>query len=947
MKMVQRMVDELRYILKQKCNIDLPSEIVSLDQVREILPRLFFDAFLQNICVHLGHSKVGYWCERLPDEQLVIHYGSSLRYLGSTPQCVIYEKTHKTSQHFMLQALPVHEEWIQDTIRKGQLKCHPAESSLFKYHQVHTLSFDKIGPSLSLKLAHKFSSRGKLVPEFCHFEIPPVFEQFKHHGIFQVYCQECYHDQVRKIVNDFIQTTKNELKVESCKYGILNDSDDVKIIVGVGGSIQHLLMPGDFQAISVRGLRDKFISDAKAELQSYGECAVHIKQEPYEHVLVEYQNSADASKALNHQFQSFSDPIVVVQQYSGQKRFNFYIKVEWNRRHRLDHAFIEFKNPHLFPHSNCIRDQQSELSFQFQHEKSSIKVTGIWPDTTEKYIKSRLIACVPQIERAEFKLKMLYEKVFKESDINYTLVKRHLLKRLAQHSLQSKCYVKFIRPNPKTIKYKAFVYCDDLTTLNAAVIGLQDVEKDWNRYIYRCNMIFSSVLYAPQVFPMIKNCIQELFSTLQKLVEISYRKNKWGNRFFIISSCNNDTFMEVKKMLSSAIEPDYISFSGDKENMYISTVHFMDRAKVIQEKTHTYIKIDTSVNNKSIFIYGTRKQREAAKREIQMHVQTVMQEGTHCFEINLKEYKPGLMKDLVMKYGTDLVGVSDSIEDIKATRLDPRRQILTLFTTEAVCHSFREVLSEFNPKDLIQQATVHDTMKENLIDERCCVCFKLHNSERQRTSFRLEYCGHVYCKECIELQLHSTSVTFPIVCAAENCREQLVWKDFKNLFHDKKERLREIISASLKSYVAANKTMTHNCITPGCEMIYLNSESSLKFVCGHCNAEVCTHCHTAWYVCACVCRVPHSAHSIQKPRSSAIRAPANENKEHPKRVSSIRVSTEDHNQLRVRARSQAPKDKGFKAENFEAVVNNESHEAYILLFIHHNNSYLLRTHLTV
>ena len=854
MRMVQQIVDELRFILKQKCNIDMSSEIISLDNASEILPRLFFDAFLENICVHLGHSKVGYWCEQLPTEQLAIHNGSSLYYLSSIPQCVIYEKTQKTSRHFLLQALPVHEEWIQDAISKGQLQCHPAESSLFKIYQLHCLSFDKIGPSLSSKLAQKFpGSRRKSVPEFSYFNIQPVFEHSRQHGTLAVYCQEIYHNQVQGSVSNFIESTKKELKEESHEYGILSDNDDVRIIIGAGGSIQRLLMPGDFQKIIVRGLNDKSIPAATEELKAYGECSVERKPTC---IVVKYQDSADALKALNHQF---ANPSIVIQQYKNQKKHQFCMKVEWSRRARRDHAFINFRDSNFFDRyfspsfsqyrKGLIRDTMSELQFQAKNATHSIKVNGIRSDTTKEFIISRLLHLVPQAEETVFNqyafIRFLHDAPFEESEDNLARQRNSFRASLAQYATQNKYYVNFIRPKDKeAVIYRAFVYCDDADTYIKAVKGLQEEGSK-----YMCELtLSSSVRYIPRMFSVIEASIQELcedYSRSQMPVKIEYgRKDKWGNRLIEVSSSYISAFIEAKECLSRIVEPDVITVTKHEESIYLSTVHFMESVKKIQEKTTTYIKIDSSGSN-SVTIYGTKKQRDVAKKEIEKDIKTLMQDGTHCYEIDLKRFRPGLMKELIFKYGANVVEISLTTKDIKAARLDPRKQILTLFTTEAAYRSFFEDLNKFNPncEGVSRQATIHDATKENPVSE-CCVCFEAHDYERQIATFRLEYCGHVYCKECIKLQLQSTSVTFPITCAAEECEQELVWKDFENIGV---KCLRDIIPASLKAYVAMNTATVHNCITPDCEMVYLYSESGQRFVCGQCGANICTHCHTTWH----------------------------------------------------------------------------------------------------
>ena len=74
-----------------------------------------------------------------------------------------------------------------------------------------------------------------------------------------------------------------------------------------------------------------------------------------------------------------------------------------------------------------------------------------------------------------------------------------------------------------------------------------------------------------------------------------------------------------------------------------------------------------------------------------------------------------------------------------------------------------------------------------------------------------------------------------------------MWRDFENLFKDKVKELRDITSASLKSYITRNPDKVHNCSTPECEMVYVTSSEGKRFVCRQCGANICTQCHTTWH----------------------------------------------------------------------------------------------------
>ena len=863
MRMVQHVIDELRFVLRQKRIFTIPDKIISLDEADKILPKLFFDAFLRNICVHLGHVNIGYWSEKLPTEQLVIHYGSSLHHLSSLPQYVVYETTQKTSQHFLLQALPVREEWIQEAVDLGRLPCHPTDNSLFQFYQVVPLCFTNLGPSLSSKLQYKLPQyRRALVPEFSDFDVQPVFEHSKDLGTLTVFSQQSNHERVNQSISLDIQSFHEELKCETHECGIISDNDNVKIILGRGGCIQSILMPGDFHTIVVRGITDGLVPSIELELGMYGKSTNRINRNPRGmQLFCKFEEPADAVKALSHQFTSFSDSKVRIQSYK-ENRNQLRLEVEWWRRPRRNFAYVNFDDEHFFEfeirrqffrtsrYTKC--DFVTGLKFQPHKTSPSLRISEIRPRTTDEEVESRLLACVPSVEETEYQIHFMYEKEFPETDELFAKRREYLdesLARCVPPVPREKYYVDFFRPQPRNVKYKAFLYFDDSVSCLRMLHHMQDKE------VAYCSVkisLSSKVRYQKRIFAVISPSVEEIsfrYSKAPKPVSIKCDdKDRWGNTFVSITASDIDAFTKAKEALAKAVEPDIVHFSDCERSQYASTTNFQKTITEIQTHTSTYIKINaSSLSTSSIVIYGTQEQRDVAKQDVESHMETIMKKGIKCFEVNLKEHSPGLMKHLITEYGCDMAGLPDTASGITESRLNPRRQILTLFATDDGYQEFIRDLDRFNPIDVAQQAQATDKVEAGVSSE-CCVCFESHSSKRRKTFFyRLELCGHVYCKECIQQQLESTSIEFPVTCAADQCDEQLVWRDFDNLFKDEVKMLRDITSASLKSYIAKNSNLVHNCITPDCEMMYVSSSEGKRFVCIKCGANICTKCHTTWH----------------------------------------------------------------------------------------------------
>lgn len=845
MRMVEQLVFELCLILKQKCGIQLSSSILSLDKADHILPQIFFNAFMQSLCVHLGHDGIGYWCENLPKEQLVLHYGSSLRYLSSNPRYIVFEKTQKTSQHFLLQVLPVNEKWIKDAVDSGKIPCHPAESPLFQFYRVSSLCFTNIGQTVFVRLREKYHpDRRNAVPEFAGFDVQPLFEYSRERGELHAYSQQCFHNQIQQSLNHFVDGVKKKLKDESHEDGIVGSNDDVRIVMGEGGSVQHVLMPDEFRAIVVRGLSEHFQSVASDELKKYGECSInaHISQDRTVQLFVKFQKPADADRALTHTFEGFDGPNVVIHRQQEKNRNLFCLKVDWYRRPRKDFALIKFTDSeyeeiHARFRQSCsryVKDPSTSLMFQYLPTTRSVKICEIALHMDEDFVKSRFLSHWPSL--TEVNVFFMYKPA--EIPEPYLVQRQALDDTLSCYVPRTSYYLDFRYPRPKSVLYKAFVHFDDSASCLLAQQQLSIYR------IYNAEMsLSSSVRYSPQVFSVIKSSIKDIASAATPGL-ITFKNDKWGNVFIKISANNMDAFTEAREAIKAAVEPSILTFvGGSKYNTYTSTACFLNAVKEIQNKTCTYMKLCSSnMYDNTLEIFGSLEKREEAKRSVKAHLDGLLTDKIKVFEIKLKEHKPGIMKYLVIQYGPNVGKLVEEFEGITAARLDTRKHILTIFCADVVYTSFLESLDSYKGGSMTQQALAQGI---DYVTIDCCVCFESHHSEKN--FYRLECCGHVYCKDCIELQLASTTIDFPVTCASDNCGEKFVWKDFDNLFKRKVAKLQDIKSAALKHFVTSNSKVYHHCITPDCDMVYLISASGMRFVCGQCGANICTHCHKIWH----------------------------------------------------------------------------------------------------
>ncbi|ESN99805.1 hypothetical protein HELRODRAFT_113569 [Helobdella robusta] len=117
-----------------------------------------------------------------------------------------------------------------------------------------------------------------------------------------------------------------------------------------------------------------------------------------------------------------------------------------------------------------------------------------------------------------------------------------------------------------------------------------------------------------------------------------------------------------------------------------------------------------------------------------------------------------------------------------------------------------------------------------------------------------EYCGHVYCKDCITSLIKNSSqeANFPIRCIQENCNAELVIKDFQNLITNEDD-FQAIVEASFKHFQSQNSDKYFCCPSPDCPTIIRKvqeptSALELKeFICGVCQHSVCMSCGNIYH----------------------------------------------------------------------------------------------------
>ena len=197
MRLVEEVVKELRVICEKQFKIMLHARIPDLKLAEEKLPRLYFEVFMRNISVFLGHERVGYMTKDLAGEAVVIFPGSALASLNEFPRFLVFEKTMKTSQHFLLQVTPVKEEWVEEAVAAKQLSVHPNDT--FKQYFVSPVRVPCIGREVVRLVKGKWQQLERDLSHACN-GMPRTSIIQEDRAAVCLYTQAQYHQTVKTML---------------------------------------------------------------------------------------------------------------------------------------------------------------------------------------------------------------------------------------------------------------------------------------------------------------------------------------------------------------------------------------------------------------------------------------------------------------------------------------------------------------------------------------------------------------------------------------------------------------------------------------------------------------------------------------------------------------------------------------------------------------------------
>ena len=892
MRIAEETVKELGHILKKKLNISLNLNLQSLEAAEWYIGKLYFDAFIHNLAVYLGHHRAGYMTTALPNStsSFLIFPGSSLNHLGTTPKYVLYERTLKTSRQFLTQVMSVKQEWIDEAVETGRLPEDPAvtfaDYMFLPFHASHT------GPQTLKEIVLKQKQLVEVSTGLC--AVSPVFDfspEPKKWGVVRVIAQRRDHNNVQLVVGSAVQEIQEKLKEQTNEFGLTKERDWTRAVIGAGGTVREMIMPYQFRSVIAVCSNEISEDEVKTCLENYGKVKSTkvIRRNVDEFRLsVTYSMASEAKQAIKE----FESPGVHLYPHKGQQ---FTLRLEWQRRERGPFAFLSFDSPQhceaafislrfgvrchgypikvlpdkyhkrdkLFLTGNilCSCDEQllketigsytsTNFSLKMGHKKYTDDYPCLRPEV-KKATKTQAAEYCSEDEDGE------YSSEEEEDDVSSSTedveafkqsMEDHIKSIIRKYSELGTFHVNLVTPREVDINFRAYVTFDDPD--EGYKVMYSDLNKEYihDKHLHVSPSLKCMLTFKQEIYILIRDEIEKARKDLLRChsTNLVYTKvippDKKVPNFTRISLRAFDVkvFSMAQKKLYDASQPCTLHCNTTELQEYILCQDCHKHLETTKETTSTYICRDP--RTMMIKIYGDNKNKEIARAVIEERAKQLFSDGACVTELSLRgdDRPQGLMKYLVTRYGYDLSGMME-FEGVRRITLNPHFQQISVLATKTGLDAVMRCIEETS----LSSQVVHSKTNGEY-DFECSACFT--SIDETKEMVRLESCGHGFHVECLEIQLKPDTLTLPVQCAKEDCSKNFVLKDFENLQKRLKIfRMPVLVSAAVQRFLEKNSDTYKNCPTPDCKMIYIQTEISKEFICSSCSVSTCSKCHEQYH----------------------------------------------------------------------------------------------------
>ncbi|XP_071038173.1 uncharacterized protein [Parasteatoda tepidariorum] len=839
----RKTVKEILFTLRQDLGIKVSSQYNNLS-FKNNFETILFSSFIENLCIYSGHASFGYRSPNI-NESLFIHPSSSLKYLRTVPpKFLVYTVFMETSKNYILDVTPLKEETVNEAFLKGN---YTVEN--LKQLQIPPITLGPFGEKI---LSHCILGEGGSVINNIEYLLKKLTEIrnlridiCRDKGLIIVHVVEKFH----QIVSNFIQDIVNEEREK-----MVQETDVIKMDEGfyyyclsTGGLIHDIVMPGEFREITIEPIDQRSISELESILRQFGPIqTLEKKNLKYKHSInVTYLTVSDAQnalKCLNKKNVKGVRVQNIVPKVNKSSKPLYKLKFKWPRLLAKGTGSIFFSSAEdrvlvsgklstksLYVDSNHINVTPSQNDL-------CLNLKNIPQSANERLLQEKISEALPDFLRELVKGVEIYRRdslAVSENDI--VKIKEQLHQSLSRFTPPNKVAVNVVYPTSTSKNYEAFAYFECYEDGRTAFQQLKGRLKLNNIQVDILEILQSQVECKEHVYNFLRRDIQSVITKQEGKVNVTKLSDSLEDKVAIEFSCGSiEKLKTINNKILSLVCARKVECSRNKKYFYLFTDSGKKKLDEIQARTKTLIECDS--DSKIVFIYGQSEMRYKAEAEIHSFIETAKLLKTKIFDLKSSQIPPGFLKKLYSRYGFDLYGLITKF-DLKTANIDMKFGNLTVEGEFRNINKVEEHLEDICAKLYTRNPKKAD---DDVGCGMCAICLDPVNIDY----YRLENCGHSFCKSCLILQLKSKII--PVTCAQENCGQPFFLIDINKILSLENEKLRrEFQNAALQHHVSTHAGQISYCHTPGCRAVYrVSKKSDIIYHCPACLNDICAYCQT-------------------------------------------------------------------------------------------------------
>ncbi|XP_060068693.1 uncharacterized protein LOC132548818 [Ylistrum balloti] len=856
-KGLRETVKEILMTLTREMKINVPFKFADPANVDPLMIKPLLKVFRENISHYLGHPKAGYVLA-MKDQRVQVHPSSVLISLASQPEWVVFDQVTRTSRDFAMTITSISEDIVKRGIREGLLDLDLEEARKKRIIPVHRefVGSEVLRQVVGPKYTYLRAFEDKLVQK-CQGSLV-VVEADRDNGELKIFANSSSKEALEGSLESVLNPIKSNFLTEEReeKLGLKSVDRSVRALIEAGGCTKTIFMPDEYKVVmihcAVNKKQELEYEDVFQHFNKFGkikECKMyhHKKKAPSLWGQVTYQRTGDAVKAVE---ETRGNPDLSARpniRMSSENSEKLKVRMQWCRRVSRGFGFVTFAS--FLDADKAIRQHEIQIGSSVarishpkgtedQQDDSKVFVSRLSKMVNEDVLRERLAdSCDIDPDTDITRVTVVREKVQLESKDMLDTLKRRLCVEIERY-VPPCTYKLELKPLRATdINFTAFVtfdspedgegVCREMD--HSFIINGQVVSA---KPILNCSLYITKGIYEKST-GAVEKCVIDLEEDGVR-VKIKTLRNE--NLVVDINTDDVETLVRARRSFHDIIRGEVIECSESNSLKQLFTWEGKNELKKIMNQTETLILADVRVM--SVSIHGLQQNRQKAKQKIDDFLVRLSTGNSEVINLKGEERPPGVLKELFLKYNIDMSGLCKET-GVVAVRVDLRNHRLTLHGEDDALNKAKETIT-----DIIEKLSP-DGLKQP--DEpECVTCFC---PVKQQDLYRVECCGHPYCKECVKVQIQ-TSITnreFPIKCEMEDCTTLFTWHDIINLSKMGFLNISELTDASVSNFIQGNKKDFRFCLTPDCPVVYRVTETGKAFICPECDIKICTNCHVQFH----------------------------------------------------------------------------------------------------